>query len=112
MLGAGLGVNYFILRYVGVGGDLYTENTAHDLVDNASGNVIFRYPIGQTGLAPYVYGGGGYKWDPVQTAFGQVGGGLEFRFTPHIGVFVDARYVLADRIRDYGVGRAGVRFAF
>ena len=112
LLGAGLGVNYFFIRYVGIGGELYTENTAHDLVDNASGNLIVRLPIGDTGLAPYVYGGAGHKWDPVETTFGQLGGGLEFRFTHNFGIFVDARYVIADRIRDYGVGRAGFRFAF
>jgi hypothetical protein len=112
VLGAGLGVNYFVTRYMGVGGDAYTENTAHNFVDNASGNLIFRFPIGETGLAPYAYGGGGYKFDPVSTVFGQAGGGLEFRFTHNLGVFVDARYVFADRIRDYGVGRAGLRWAF
>jgi hypothetical protein len=112
VLGLGLGANYFFIRYVGIGAEAYTENTAHNFVDNASGNLIVRFPIGDTGLAPYAYGGGGYRWDPVSTWFGQVGGGLEFRFTRNIGIFVDARYVLADRIRDYGVGRAGLRFAF
>jgi hypothetical protein len=38
---------------------------------------------------------------------------VEFRFTPHFGLFVDARYVLGDKTAsNYGVGRAGLRFAF
>ena len=111
-LGAGLGLNYFITRYVGIGGDAYTENTAHNFVDNASVNLIFRIPIGETGLAPYVYGGGGHKFDPINATFWQLGVGLEYRFTPHFGLFVDARYVNAEKISDYGVGRVGARFAF
>ena len=107
-----MGLNAFFCRFIGIGGDVYTENTAHDLVDNASGNLIVRIPIDPIHLAPYVYGGGGYKFDPVHTSFGQFGGGLELRLVPNFSVFVDARYVLADRIADYGVGRAGIRISF
>src|ERR1051326_8821743 len=35
-LGAGLGLNYFFTRNIGVGGDAYSENTAHSLVDSSS----------------------------------------------------------------------------
>ncbi len=111
-LGAGLGVNYFFCRYVGIGAEGYTENTAHNFVDNASGNLIGRLPLGHSGLAPYIFGGAGHKFDPVNITFGQAGGGLEYRFTPNIGLFVDARYVFANKIANYGVGRAGLRFAF
>jgi hypothetical protein len=37
---------------------------------------------------------------------------MEFRFTPNIGLFADARYVLPDRTKYYGVGRAGLRLSF
>src|SRR5882724_895306 len=56
-LGAGLGGNYFITRYLGLGGDVYSENTTGRFIDSASGNLIGRLPIGDTGLAPYVFGG-------------------------------------------------------
>jgi hypothetical protein len=112
ILGAGLGLNLFFCRYLGIGGDAYTENTAHSFVDNASGSVILRIPIDAIHLAPYGFAGGGYKWDPVDTSFVHAGAGLEVRFIPHLSVFVDARYVWPDRIRDYGVGRAGVRLSF
>ena len=111
-LGAGLGLNYFFLRYLGVGAEAYSEDTRHNFVDNVSGSLIGRIPIGNTGLAPYAFAGGGHQFDPVIATFGHLGGGVEFRFNHNIGVFVDARWVWTDRDKDYGLGRAGVRVAF
>jgi len=111
-LGAGIGANYFFCRYVGIGGDAYSEGTSHSFVYSTSGNLILRLPIGETGLAPYIFGGGGYQFDGVEQGFGQGGAGLEFRFTRNVGIFADARYVDADRSENYGVGRAGLRISF
>jgi len=111
-LGLGLGGNYFFTRYLGIGGDAYTENTQHSFVDNASGNLIARFPIDVIHLAPYVYGGGGYQFDPEGLAFGQIGGGLEFRFAKQIGLFADARYVFTDGTQNFGLGRLGLRLGF
>ncbi|HSY75139.1 MAG TPA: hypothetical protein VK810_06695 [Dongiaceae bacterium] len=110
--GAGLGVNYFFTRCIGIGGDAFTENTAHDFVDSASGNLIVRVPIADTGIAPYAFAGGGYQFDEVSQRFAQGGAGIEFRLCRHMGFFVDARYVFAGRTDDYGVGRAGLRMSF
>lgn len=110
-LGAGIGLNYFLTRNIGVGGDAYTENTAHSFVDNASGNLIFRIPIDKLHLAPYVFGGGGYQFDYNEIWFAQAGGGLELRVSPNVGLFVDARYVFTDKVDNFGVARAGLRFA-
>jgi hypothetical protein len=44
--------------------------------------------------------------------FGQAGGGMEYRFTPNVGVFLDARAVWPNETKYYGVARAGLRFAF
>lgn len=110
--GAGGGVNVFFCKWVGVGGDVWTEGWDRQL---ASGNLIFRVPIPKTVLAPYVFGGGGYEWnDPSSEdqATGDVGGGLEIRFMKHLGMFVDARYVFADKTDDFGVGRIGLRLNF
>lgn len=111
-LGAGLGANVFFCRYIGVGADAYSENTTHAFVDNVSGNLIFRLPIADTGLAPYVFGGGGYQFDPLHQSFGQAGAGLEFRFLRHAGLFVDGRYVMAEHTDNYGVARGGLRINF
>lgn len=110
--GAGVGINYFFSRYIGIGGDMYSENTTGVFVDSASASLILRLPLGHSGFAPYVYGGGGYLFELGDVWFAQLGAGIEYRFTPHIGTFLDARYVLPDETKYYGVARLGVRFAF
>jgi len=111
-LGAGAGANYFITRNIGIGADAYSENTTGAFIDSASGNLILRLPLGQSGFAPYVFGGGGHQFDMGQMWFGQAGGGMEYRFTRHVGVFIDGRGVLPNETKLYGVARAGMRFAF
>jgi len=111
-LGAGAGANYFFTRHVGFGADAYTENTASSFVDNVSGNLIARLPLDKVHLAPYIYGGAGRQFDPNITWFGQAGGGLDIRVTRSWGLFVDCRYVFSDKLSNFGVGRAGLRFAF
>ena len=111
-LGAGLGLNYFFTRYLGLDAGAYSENGNAAFVDSASADLILRFPIVDSGFAPYVLGGAGYRFDDVTAWFGQFGAGLEYRFTPHWGVFLDARAVVPDETRPYGLARLGVRFAF
>src|SRR5580698_230545 len=63
-LGWGAGGNFFFCRYLGVGGEFYTENPDAHFVDETSGSLILRLPIGETGLAPYAFVGGGHRFDP------------------------------------------------
>jgi hypothetical protein len=111
-LGLGLGLTYFPTRMLGIGGDAYTENTQHSFVDNASGNLILRFPIESAHLAPYIYGGGGRQFDPSEEWFAQAGAGLELRIIRNFGIFADARYVFLDRFDDFGVGRLGLRLRY
>jgi len=110
-LGAGAGLSYFPLRYFGLGGDAYSQNTTGTFIDNASLSLIGRLPLGKSGLAPYIFGGGGNQFEAKQ-AFGQAGGGLEFRFAHHICIFADARYLWIHDLPNYGMGRFGFRFSF
>lgn len=111
-LGAGVGVNYFLTRYVAIGADAYTENTSHSFIDSTSVNVIGRLPLGHSGFAPYIFGGIGRVFDANEAWFGQGGAGIEFRFNRKVGVFLDGRYVFPDGLTHYGVGRMGMRFTF
>ena len=110
--GAGAGINYFLTRNIGIGADAYSENTTGAFIDSASASLILRLPLGQSGFAPYIFGGGGHQFDMGQMWFGQAGGGMEYRFTPHVGVFIDGRGVLPNETKLYGVARVGLRFAF
>jgi hypothetical protein len=111
-LGAGLGLNYFFCRHLGIGADVYSENTTRAFVDSAEANLILRLPLGHCGFAPYIFAGGGHQFDMVKASFGQAGAGVEYRFTRQVGVFLDARGVVPDETRGYGVARLGARFAF
>jgi hypothetical protein len=111
-LGAGAGLNHFFTRHFGLGVEAYSENTGHSFVDDASISLIGRLPLGNSGFAPYVYGGAGHQFDPIELNHLHAGGGLEYRFTPKVGLFVDARYVFTDETKDYGLGRVGLRFTF
>lgn len=110
--GAGIGLNYFFTRYVGLSGDAYTENTHGSYVDDAGGNVVLRLPLGNSGVAPYIFGGGGHQFDPVKQTYYDAGAGIEFRITHNWGFFVDGRYVFAQDTDNFGVGRAGLRLSF
>ena len=110
--GGGFGVNFFFARYFGVGYEAqwYDNNgTAEHLP--VGGNFFLRYPICSLRLAPYVMVGGGAAWDGDCLGYGNVGGGLEYRFTDHIGAFVDGRYFYGGP-GNVGNLRAGMRFAF
>src|SRR5881398_2850935 len=124
--GGGLDLKYFFHRYFGVG----IEGWA---VDAVLGTLTLRYPIPCTRFSPYLFGGaggifgGGEKTNVVvndgiirteQTgsesrAIGQVGGGMEVRFTPHIGWVSDFSWNFVDGPKNnFGMVRTGVNFAF
>jgi len=110
--GGGIGVNFFFARYFGVGYEAawYSNDGVAEHMPLGV-NLILRYPICKWNLAPYVMAGAGGAWDGEAKAYGNVGGGLEYRFTNNIGIFVDGRYFYG------GTGnvanmRSGLRFAF
>lgn len=110
--GGGVGVNYFLTRELGIGADMNIPANNGNFVDSVSGSLIARLPFESTGLAPYVFGGGGRQTDPEWQWTGHVGVGLEFRMNPITGIFTDARYVWADKTSDSVLLRAGLRFVF
>jgi len=140
--GGGVGVNYFFMRYFGVGVDGDFDSNVGGLA-NYTGKIIFRLPIETHGIciAPYIFAGGGgeslldekdygYYVDPHhpghrlyrnKDTFGtwMVGGGLEWRITPMIGIFAEGRYTWAGRYHnedglnfDNDIARLGLRLAF
>ncbi|HLH53599.1 MAG TPA: hypothetical protein VKY92_08285 [Verrucomicrobiae bacterium] len=114
--GGGAGVNYFFTRGIGVGADFNISSKPDDLnlVDQVTGDVLFRVPIANSGLAPYVIGSGGRAMSPRYEWVYGGGVGLEMRVNPTTGIFSDARFLWADQSTadDRLVIRAGVRLAF
>lgn len=114
-VGGGLGLSYFFTRYFGIGIDdtLGSLNGDCKTYDNFSGHLIGRLPIECIHLAPYAFVGGGATWGNHATAGdGDVGVGLDYRFTKNFGIFVDSRYLYGNRNLNETLSRAGVRFAF
>jgi hypothetical protein len=114
-VGGGLGVNYFFTRYLGIGVDdtLTSINGNGKVFDALTGNLIARLPIESWHLAPYAFVGGGAVWGNHKSqGGGDVGGGLEYRFTRTVGIFVDSRYVYGNQGLSETLSRAGLRLAF
>lgn len=120
--GGGLGLNYFFGRYFGIGveQDLVGRNSngSGAYAEWATiGNLFLRYPICSWNLAPYaMIGGGALYGTSAGIGVGHVGGGIEYRFTKHLGVFTDARWLFTGNgNNDHNgavLGRAGIRVAF
>jgi len=99
------------------------------------GTLTLRYPFHCSRFSPYIFGGGGaifgggerdtftdsenpdvltnFHSDTKTRAIGQVGGGLEIRFTPHIGWISDFSWNFVDGPQNnFGMARTGINFAF
>lgn len=114
--GGGIALNYFFMRYLGVGVDTNLYDGDVNGAWNFSGSLIARYPIEAGGvcLAPYVLGGGGYQVDGSGDGTWHAGGGLEWRAVPQkLGIFAEGRYTWAgDDDNNSAQARLGVRFVF
>lgn len=119
--GGGAGLNYFLTREIGIGSDFNISDKPGGNwdFDYVVGNIYFRLPIGNSGLAPYVYGGGGRGFSsesigrPYDWLYGG-GVGLEYRLNPMTGIFTDARFYFSDKATELNelVIRAGLRVVF
>jgi hypothetical protein len=123
--------------------DIFERRIRHqrNAIGSVLGTLTLRYPIPCTRFAPYIFGGGGAIFgggqrtlfvlttdveegeenDVVVTRrtgsetepIGQVGGGIEVRFTPHIGWISDFSWNFVDGPNNnFGMARTGVNFAF
>ena len=112
--GGGIGVNYFFMRYLGVGIDGNVYDGGHNGVWNLGGRLIARYPLelGSVCLSPYAFAGGGAQFDGLTSGTWLAGGGLEWRATPKFGIFGEGHYTWAGNQANSAQARVGVRFVF
>lgn len=122
--------------------NIFENSVTHqsNVIGAVLGTLTFRYPFHCSRFSPYafvggggIFGGGqkakferlqepGEGFDVVQTtghtggeskAIGQFGGGLEVRFTPHIGWINDFSWNVVDGTHNnFGMVRSGLNFAF
>src|SRR5258708_26856601 len=109
--GGGVGLNYFLTRYLGIGADSYIEEWKWPY--RVNGSLLLRYPFpGRVSLAPYAFGGGGREFKYVTQWTFHGGGRLELPFDRHTHIFSDGRPVIPDTLPDYTLSGAGVRLSF
>ena len=113
------------------------DNNDDEAVGGVLGTFTLRFPMNCSRFAPYVWIGGGavfgggrdhdYYLDATQPfgvvrrdfhdsetkGVGQVGGGFEVRFTPHLGWTNDFSWnVVSGADNNFGMARTGINFAF
>src|ERR1700757_2871182 len=129
--GGGLDVAYFPWLYGGFRfqGSALSISHADQTAGIVTYDAVLRYPldlvIPNFHLAPYAFGGvggllggldgvnrnGNQRTD--SKVLGSFGGGLEYRLTPHVGIFTEAAYDLVDGPSNNAVQiNWGARFAF
>lgn len=114
-----------------------TKGEEGRVIGSALGTFTLRYPIHCSRFAPYVWAGGGAIFNGGERdilivdnlkpglsartehtsrqteAVGQFGGGVEFRFTRHLGWMNDFSWNVVDGPdNNYGMVRSGINFAF
>ena len=119
--GGGLAVNRFFTTNFGVGIEgqaLRSQNNGKDVIGSTALNLFYRMPIGDSGVAPYVYAGGGVLFntengsvdDIIDDATDDdidgsdddallethVGAGVEYRITRNFGLFSDGRWTIVE----------------
>ena len=115
-IGAGLAASTFYNQIFGLSVEGMWWKPSSRSAYSLTGSIVARFPLSGKPIAPYVYsGGGGLFSDVLQDgATGHLGGGLDIRFNrlDCIGIFIDARYTWADKIDNFTVINAGIRFGF
>ncbi len=129
----GIGVQGFILDADSDDNNGFARNNDDDDgVGGILGTFTVRFPINCSRFAPYLWVGGGGIWggdddfivnaaggtvrrgnDDDGHAMGQVGGGFEVRFTPHVGWQNDFSWnIVSGSDNNFGMARTGINFAF
>lgn len=106
--GLGADAKVFVTRNIGLG-------VEGDWLDGDSSAGVFlatltaRFPIGSN--APYVVAGAGVQCGDRAQAVGELGGGVEHRFSPTCGIFGDASWLFGEH-ENAVVFRLGVTCTF
>lgn len=109
-LGGGVNLAYYFTKNVGINAS-YAVFEFDDALHVVSADLALRYPIAQSGLAPYLIMGGGLQSDGTTEGLYRLGGGLDLDLGA-MGIFADGIYNWAEGDTDFTVARFGVRIPF
>lgn len=111
--GGGFAIGYTFAYYVGARLDV-NFSSVDDAQTNVGGDIIIRYPFPEAHLAPYAFVGGGVEAADGNHGFFRVGGGIEWRFTPHFGIFSEGSYAWVDQGGDAEnlTVKVGIRYIY
>ncbi len=111
--GGGFAIGHYFGYYVGARLDV-NFSSVEDAKTNIGGDILLRFPIQTAHLAPYAFVGGGVQVANGNNGFLRVGGGIEWRFTPHFGIFGEGSYSWVDqenRANNLTI-KAGIRYIY
>jgi hypothetical protein len=106
--GMGGEAKVFVTQNIGLGvqGDWLDGESS---IGTFFGTVTCRFPIGSN--APYLIGGAGVQFGDRTQAVGELGGGVEHRFSPTMGVFTDVCWMFSNH-ENAAVFRVGMSIVF
>jgi hypothetical protein len=104
--GGGIAGNYWLTQNLGLGLEAKTLDTDHAFFDTLGANVAARFPLGDSGFAPF--GKVGFDWNAEASSSPQaraqfelyLGGGIEKRFSHGITAGVEARILRDSEFRN------------
>lgn len=108
--GGDVGVDYWLMKYVGVGVDTWGLSKGQ-LLHDIDGNLFLRMPISGSPFAPYIFGGVGHYFD-TDNMFEDCGAGVQIKFNRHMGFFADWRYLYTEKAPNSVLARVGLQFGF
>jgi len=110
--GGGVAASYFFTENFGISTRAYWWDTATSLT-SVTGSAVYRYPIDQSGFAPYMFAGGGGHF-ASEDSFESVhaGVGLEYRLTDRLGLLLDYTYTWGGSDIDWALYTLGLRLQF
>lgn len=107
---AGLGLTFYPSLNFGIGVSGAADRFHEDVADAVAWDLYARVPIGRAAI--YALGGVSHSarhWDRLSA---QGGGGLEYRFSKHVGIFGETRAINDMDGNWRPSSRGGLRFSF
>jgi hypothetical protein len=112
--GGGISFGYFLVpAYIALRADA-SFSSVNEAQTEIAADLMLRLPLLEGRLAPYALLGGGVETVDGTSGFLHVGGGLEWRFTPNLGIFAEVTYAWVENLdkNENLTAKVGMRVAY